>query len=177
MFCTNCGNKVAENAVVCVKCGAAPQSSKKFCYNCGTAIEETQIVCVKCGVSLSSAGKVGKAQSGPQTLPRTSQSPSSSLINQVLALLKPAVLPPRTADIEALAAGPSKSKTVYILLGLFLGGWGIHNFYAGYRQRAVTSLLCSLIPPCCCLLGIFSLIGTIQDLIKTQCDAAGRPLI
>ena len=176
MFCTNCGNEVAENAVVCVKCGSAPRSSKKFCYNCGAAIEATQIVCVKCGVSLSAAG-TGKGPAGTQSPTGTSQARSSSLINQIFSLLKPAELPPRTADIEALAAGPSKSKTVYILLGLFVGGWGIHNFYAGYRQRALAALLCSIIPPCCCLLGIFSLIGAIQDLIKTRCDAAGRPLI
>ena len=34
-----------------------------------------------------------------------------------------------------------KSRVVYILLGLFLGGFGIHNFYAGYHLRGVIQLL------------------------------------
>ena len=176
MFCTNCGNEVAENAVFCVKCGVPPRKSKKFCYNCGTAIEESQVVCVKCGVPLSSVG-AGNVSGGSPTQGGASGAPRSSLIDQIKGLLKPAVLPPRTPDIEALAAGPAKSRTVYLLLALFLGGWGVHNFYAGYRQRAVTALLCSIIPPCCCVLGIASLIGAIQDLINTHCDAAGRPMV
>jgi TM2 domain-containing membrane protein YozV len=37
--------------------------------------------------------------------------------------------------------GVSKSRMAYILLGLFLGGFGIHNFYAGRIGCAVTQLL------------------------------------
>ena len=176
MFCTNCGNEVAENAVVCIKCGVPPRNSKKFCYNCGAAIQEAQIVCVKCGVSLSSVG-AGNVSLGKSTRGEASEAPRSSLVDQIKGLFKPAVLPPRTPDIEALAAGPAKSRKVYLLLGWFLGGWGIHNFYAGYRQRALAALLCSIIPPCCFVLGIASLIGAIQDLINTRRDAAGRPMV
>jgi hypothetical protein len=32
---------------------------------------------------------------------------------------------------------PTKSRVAYVLLGLFLGGLGIHNFYAGYTGKAV----------------------------------------
>lgn len=35
---------------------------------------------------------------------------------------------------------PSKSRQVYVLLGIFLGIFGVHNFYAGYIQRAVSQL-------------------------------------
>ncbi len=34
----------------------------------------------------------------------------------------------------------SKSRQVYVLLGVFLGIFGVHNFYAGYIQRAVSQL-------------------------------------
>lgn len=171
MFCTNCGNEVADNAVVCVKCGVSPRNAKKFCHNCGTAITEDQVVCVKCGVPLTAA---------TGTLPNnTAQAPKalsqSNIVEQIKGLLKPAKLPPRTADIEVLAAGPQKSRALYIVLALFLGHLGIHNFYAGYRQRAVASLLC-MIPPCCCLLGILSMIGAWVDIFGTKCDAAGRPM-
>ena len=37
-----------------------------------------------------------------------------------------------------------KSRIAYILLGLFLGGLGIHNFYAGYVGRGIAQLLITL---------------------------------
>jgi TM2 domain-containing membrane protein YozV len=36
--------------------------------------------------------------------------------------------------------GTTKSRQVYVLLGIFLGIFGVHNFYAGYIQRAVSQL-------------------------------------
>lgn len=39
----------------------------------------------------------------------------------------------------------NKSRTAYVLLGFFLGGLGIHNFYAGYTGKAVAQLLISLL--------------------------------
>jgi TM2 domain-containing membrane protein YozV len=38
----------------------------------------------------------------------------------------------------------AKSRIAYILLGLFLGGLGIHNFYAGYAGKAIAQLLITL---------------------------------
>jgi TM2 domain-containing membrane protein YozV len=38
------------------------------------------------------------------------------------------------------AGARSKSRQVYVLLGVFLGIFGVHNFYAGYIQRAVSQL-------------------------------------
>ena len=40
--------------------------------------------------------------------------------------------------------GNAKSRISYILLGIFLGCLGIHNFYAGYVGRAVAQLLITL---------------------------------
>lgn len=40
--------------------------------------------------------------------------------------------------------GLPKSRVAYILLGLFLGGLGIHNFYAGYVGRGIAQLLLTL---------------------------------
>ena len=38
-----------------------------------------------------------------------------------------------------------KSKTVYVLLALFLGLLGIHNFYAGYTTKAIIQLFVTLL--------------------------------
>ena len=40
--------------------------------------------------------------------------------------------------------GEQKERIVYILLGIFLGGFGIHNFYAGYTGKGVAQLLITL---------------------------------
>lgn len=38
-----------------------------------------------------------------------------------------------------------KTRVAYVLLALFLGCLGIHNFYAGYPTKAVIQLLISLL--------------------------------
>ena len=38
-----------------------------------------------------------------------------------------------------------KSRLAYILLALFLGTFGVHNFYAGYTGIGIAQLLLSLI--------------------------------
>jgi len=39
---------------------------------------------------------------------------------------------------------PPKSRLAYILLALFLGGFGIHNFYAGRTTQGVVQLLLAI---------------------------------
>ncbi|MBE6358117.1 MAG: NINE protein [Lentisphaerae bacterium] len=46
---------------------------------------------------------------------------------------------------SAAGAVAPKQRITYILLGIFLGGLGIHNFYAGYSGRGVAQLLISLL--------------------------------
>ncbi len=38
-----------------------------------------------------------------------------------------------------------KSRLAYILLAIFLGTLGIHNFYAGYTGKGITQLLITCI--------------------------------
>lgn len=38
-----------------------------------------------------------------------------------------------------------KSRLAYVLLGIFLGGLGIHNFYAGRLNRALGQLLTTIL--------------------------------
>ena len=37
-----------------------------------------------------------------------------------------------------------KSRNVYILLALFSGLFGVHNFYAGYKVRGIVQLILTL---------------------------------
>lgn len=38
-----------------------------------------------------------------------------------------------------------KSKLVAGLLGIFLGSFGVHNFYLGYTNKAVTQLILTIV--------------------------------
>lgn len=58
-------------------------------------------------------------------------------------------------------ADPRKSKLAAGLLGIFLGGLGIHNFYLGFTGKAITQLLISVIS-----LGILSFVSIIWGLIE-----------
>jgi TM2 domain-containing membrane protein YozV len=46
---------------------------------------------------------------------------------------------------QVLVVKPTKSRGVYIILGLLLGCLGIHNFYAGYNGKGATQLIITLI--------------------------------
>lgn len=64
---------------------------------------------------------------------------------------------------EARGARSTRSRLVFVLLALFLGGLGIHNFYAGYGGRGVTQLMIMLFTG---WLGIGILINGIWALIE-----------
>jgi TM2 domain-containing membrane protein YozV len=38
-----------------------------------------------------------------------------------------------------------KSRTIYVVLAIFLGHIGVHNFYAGYIGRGVAQLLITIL--------------------------------
>lgn len=66
MFCRNCGNEIADNAAVCVKCGVAVGKALNFCPNCGAQTHPDAAVCIKCGIALkpqSSAAYISGSKS------------------------------------------------------------------------------------------------------------------
>lgn len=66
-----------------------------------------------------------------------------------------------------------KSRLAYILLGLFLGGLGVHNFYAGYNGKGIAQLLMSLLS-----VGILTpvvVIWVIVEIITVTKDVKGIP--
>jgi TM2 domain-containing membrane protein YozV len=62
----------------------------------------------------------------------------------------------------------------FVLLGLFLGCLGIHNFYAGYSGKRVAQLLITLLLGWVFGLGIFITgIWALIEIIAVNTDAQG----
>ena len=76
----------------------------------------------------------------------------------------------------ALTITQPKERTVYILLGIFLGWFGIHNFYAGYSGRGATQLLLTLLIGWWLVLPLLIItIWNIVEVCTTNKDAKGVP--
>ena len=54
-----------------------------------------------------------------------------------------------------------KDRTTYLLLAFFLGTYGVHNFYAGYTDKAKIQLILGI--TCCC--SVVSFITAIHDIV------------
>ncbi len=66
-----------------------------------------------------------------------------------------------------------KSYTLYVLLNLFFGIFGIHNMYAGFVGTGIIQLILS-----CSLLGPYiSLLWCILELFFKTKDASGRKML
>ena len=70
----------------------------------------------------------------------------------------------------------AKSRIVAGLLGIFLGAWGVHNFYLGNTSRGIIQIVVSLVT---CGLGAWW--GLIEGILilcgNINTDAQGRPLV
>ena len=114
-------------------------------------------------------------QSNPQAAPMPA--PNAGMPNQGQAFLA------NPAD-----AGEPRQWIVAVLLAFFLGIWGAHNFYLGYKKRAIIQLVLTLVGfvTSLIIIGIFVVIGVaiwtfvefIMLLAKSDyVDAWGRPLV
>ena len=78
-------------------------------------------------------------------------------------------------NLKAPTNGEQKSRLVYILLAIFLGGFGIHNFYAGYVGKGVAQLLITLLL-FWLIIPIFAVfIWVIVEICTVTKDAKGVP--
>lgn len=136
-----------------------------FCTKCGSKLELNDTVCPNCGALIKDrvvkeevvAEKVDDTKSEGNTY---SNSNNTSINN--------------TYNPQA------KNKVVAGLLGIFLGGFGVHNFYLGYTGKAVAQLLITVLS-CCMLSFVSSIWGFIEGILilsgNINKDADGNDLI
>lgn len=127
-----------------------------YCRNCGNTMDNGAAVCVKCGVA-SGQGTAFCPNCGAQT-----PAGAAVCVKCGVTLGQP------------VNAAEQKSKMTAGLLGIFLGGLGIHNFYLGYTGKAIAQIVLSL---CFGAGAIWGLIEGIMILTGSiNKDANGIPL-
>ena len=78
------------------------------------------------------------------------------------------------APVQVVQVVTSKSRTAYVLLGLFLGSLGIHNFYAGYTGRGVAQLLITLFGVWFCIPWVAVMVWVLVEVCSVTHDAQGN---
>lgn len=134
-----------------------------FCKNCGQQyVTDEAVLCVKCGAQKGV---------GNNYCPNCGQ--PTPMGNQVCMQCGVALNTP----MYGMKSG--KSKVAAGLLAIFLGVFGVHNFYLGYTGKAVAQLLITLLT---CGLGSFvsGIWGFIEGIMiltgSINTDADGRLL-
>lgn len=143
-----------------------------FCKNCGEPYSTDEaVMCVKCGVPRNSGTNYCHNCGNPLR-------PDAEVC---LTCGVP------TNNVTA-ANSNAKSKIAAGLFGIFLGSFGVHNFYLGYTGKAVTQLVLTIVGYilCCVVIGIFfvfatSIWGLIEGIMilagKIDTDANGVKLV
>ena len=129
-----------------------------FCRNCGNPVDPNAAYCMRCGVPLGKGANYCP-NCGSETVP------------EAVVCVKCGV--PLAHNYASVG---TKSKLVAGLLGIFLGGFGVHSFYLGYTKKGVWQLIVTLLT-----CGIGSIWGFIEGILilcgtHITTDAEGYPL-
>ncbi len=105
----------------------------------------------------------------PPLPPPTGTAPPPLPMGQVRNSSAPSAL------VDYYSANRPKTRVVFVLLGIFLGIFGVHNFYAGYVRKGVAQLCTTLFT---CFYGaIVSWIWAIAEVCIVSKDADGVQFI
>jgi TM2 domain-containing membrane protein YozV len=121
-------------------------------------------------------GPLGLSQTAPATTaaPSSPAQPPAGLVAQppgTIGSLPASPVGSAYPQPEPAAGRSPKSRTTFILLGIFLGMLGIHNFYAGYTAKAVGQLCLSVLT--LGFLAAASWIWAIVEICIVEKDSAG----
>ena len=141
-----------------------------YCRNCGNELNPDVVICMSCGVP------VGK---GKKYCPTCGAEPDPEAVVCVKcgASLQQAPINPVTPQVQA--SPDAKSKLVAGLLAIFLGVFGVHNFYLGFTGKAIAQLLITVLS-CGSLFFVSAIWGLVEGILvltgKNPVDAKGNLL-
>ncbi len=118
------------------------------CPYCGNDVPPGVSTCPSCGASIPADSR---QPARPAVAPQTQYAPPAASLGQ----------------------GVAKSQTVYVILGILLGCFGVHDFYAGYTGKGVAQLLITVLS--CGAAAWVSWIWAIIEICTVHNDAKGIP--
>ena len=133
-----------------------------FCKNCGAEFQSNEaVMCVKCGV------QKGMGVNYCQNCGQTVQPGAEVCLNCGVSVK------------TQVASADAKSKMAAGLLGIFLGAFGVHNFYLGYTGKAIAQLLITVLS-CFTLAAVSEVWGLVEGIMilcgKITTDGKGNLL-
>jgi len=114
-------------------------------------------------VASAAPGPAAPVQAAPPPPPGSTMAPPPPL--------PPGARPQGYSVPAYVYQNPPKSRTAFVLLGIFLGALGIHNFYAGYTGKAVGQLCLTILT--CFYGGIISWIWAVVEICIVEQDSTG----
>lgn len=121
-----------------------------YCKACGQPINDNQAICLNCGVKVGEGNKYC-ANCGNPVNPE-----ATVCLNCGVAIQKKI-----EEKKEWIPAG--KDKITAIILCLFLGAIGIHNFYLGETKKGILKIVFCLVFGISAILALVDLIKMITD--------------
>lgn len=129
MYCKNCGVQLEENNEMCQNCGAPVGCGNSHCKNCGAIVGSGKF-CSECGAPNDTVGNDTKnTHYTGNTNGEYTANPNE----------------PRYDRPRNSYPYKPKSRLVAGLLAIFVGCFGIHNFYLGNNNIGLIQVLVSTI--------------------------------
>jgi len=101
------------------------------------------------------------------------QEPSSSQTDIIICPYCGGKISISSQNNYACQNSTSKNRITYILLAVFFGMFGVHNFYAGHTSRAVAQLCITIFSVF--VLSFVSQIWSLFEIIYVKVDGQGIP--
>lgn len=155
---------------------AKPSADEMYCSNCAAIIKKQAEFCEKCGAQVSRTSQTPAEEATKPGLDEMYCSSCGAIIKrQAEICVKCGVKVSGHAPVGTVMAFSDKSRLTAGILGILLGGIGVHRFYLGNIGIGILQIVVSLIT-----LGVGGLWGFIEGIIiiagGNWKDAQGRPL-
>lgn len=191
-FCRNCAAVLTDTDICCSQCGFAVGTGMRYCPYCGDPIAVGATTCTTCGQPLTDAAGQPMRNTAAQQMP-TMDTATAFAPPPVQQQVPPVYVStqqqngyayqngamPQQNMSYAYAPSQQKSKVAAGILGIFLGMFGVHNFYLGRAGRGVAQLLLTLLS-CFILSPITEIWGLVEGILilsgSINTDGKGIPL-
>lgn len=128
--------------------------AERVCPQCGAPIDPTAAECKFCGEKLTAQQSQQQQQGYAQQ-----QQQQQDYVQQPQIIIQQAAPAQQQVYVSGInPSWPIKSKVAAGILGIFLGGIGVHKFYLGKIGTGILYL-------CFCWTGIPALIGFIEGIM------------